>query len=139
MNKLFRRKPKPAKPKAKKVLRKPDGTIAKGSGPLNPTGRPTIPKEGRNLAEKFRKAMSEPIEEGNLYTRLDRMIDEAVTLAQAGHYQFFEYVLARGFGKIPDRVQIETDPEWDLSVYTDEELALLETLKSKQLEKDVTE
>lgn len=94
----------------------------------NPNGRP---KKGQSLAEKFRDAMAEAKDEQNPdYTLLDEVIDKLVEKALAGDQNAIEYCLARGWGKMIDRVEnSNTNKNYDFSnMPMEERLKLLELL-----------
>ncbi len=101
----------------------------------NPNGRP---KKGMSLAEKFRDALAEKTsEKSEGYTKLDALIDKTVEMALAGDHDSIEYCLARGWGKLIDRVEITPKQEYDLSKLSDEEIDQLEALQKKLAHKDV--
>lgn len=96
----------------------------------NPKGRP---KKGETLAEMFRDALAEPVKETaeGRYTRLHKIIDKVVTKAEAGDQQAIEYALARGFGKLIDRIEsANVNKQYDFKdIPIEERKKLLETLK----------
>jgi hypothetical protein len=96
----------------------------------NPKGRP---KKGETLAEMFRDALSEPIKETDegSYTRLHKIIDKVVAKAEAGDQQAIEYALARGFGKLIDRVEsANVNKQYDFKdIPIEERKRVLEALK----------
>lgn len=116
--------------------RKPRGKpLAKGFDPRRHlTGQP---KKGTSLAEKFRDAMERQVTgqpEG--YTNLDYIIDIAIGAAKEGDWTPLEYVLARGWGKMPDRLEIGVKQKEDLSKLSTEEYEQYKALKMKTLLKD---
>ena len=103
------------------------GGFVKGFDPRrNRKGRAKV---GETFAEKVRDALAEEIRPG--YSKLDALIDEALERAKAGDYQFFDSLMSRAFGKVPDRVEQVADAGLDLSRLTDEELAELTFLQEK--------
>lgn len=106
--------------------RKP-GTFVKGDKRINRKGQP---KRGESLAEMFRNAMAEKL--NGDYTRLDSLIDKVVTMALQGNQAAIEYVLARGWGKLIDRVESSnTNKNYDFShLSVEDRMKLLEQLKS---------
>jgi hypothetical protein len=93
----------------------------------NPNGRP---KKGNSLAEKFRDALAE-IVEGD-YSKLDQLIDKTVEMALAGDQSAIEYALARGFGKLIDRVETtNVNHNYDFSnLSLEERMKLLEQIRN---------
>lgn len=100
--------------------------FVKGDTRINRRGRP---KMGETLAEKFRNALTESV--SGDYTRLDKLIDVALDQASKGKLFALEYVLSRGFGKVPDRIEITPKPNYDLSKLSQEELDLFTNLCRK--------
>lgn len=103
-----------------------NGSFKKGDPRINRKGRP---KKGETLAEKFRDAMAEQLD-GD-YTKLDSLIDMVVMMALKGNQDAAELVLARGWGKLVDKIEFTPKQEFDLSKLSDEELAQLEALQKK--------
>jgi hypothetical protein len=95
----------------------------------NPKGRP---KKGLSLAEKFRDALAEKANGDGDYTKLDQLIDKTVEMALAGDQSALEYTLARGYGKLIDRVEsTNTNKIYDFSnLSLEERMKLLEQLRS---------
>jgi hypothetical protein len=109
------------------------GGFVKGFDPhRNMNGRP---KKGASLAERVREAMQEVVREEDGYTKMDALIDEALARAKAGNFQFWDALMARGYGKVPDKVEMSTEEKPDLSKLTDEELAQYAALMKKALSK----
>ena len=98
----------------------------------NMTGRP---KKGASLAERVRAAMDEPVREDDGYSKMDALIDEALSRAKAGNFQFWDALMARGYGKVPDKIEVNHDEKPDLSKLTKAELDLYTTLTKKALSK----
>ncbi len=86
-------------------------------------------KKGLTLAEKIRDAMNEEIVNG--YTKMDALIDEAMEQAKAGNTTMLEMLWSRGYGKVPEKLEIQQDEPFDLSKLTDSELAEFERLRKK--------
>lgn len=88
------------------------------------------PKVGESLAEMFRDALHEKL--NGDYTKLDSMIDKVVDKALHGNQDAIEYCLARGYGKMIERIEANnTNKNYDFSnLSMDDRLKLLELLKS---------
>ena len=102
------------------------GTFVKGDKRINRKGRPKL---GNTLADKFRDAFGE-VESGD-YTKLDSAIDKVVTMAQQGNLAALDYALARGWGKLIDRVETNNNNKnYDFSnLPMQDRLKLLELLR----------
>jgi hypothetical protein len=101
-----------------------------GDPRINRKGRA---KKGQSLAEKFRDALAEQAAEGTEgYSKLDQLIDKTVTMALSGEQQAIEYVFARGWGKLIDRVESNNiNKNYDFSnLSTEDRMKLLELIKS---------
>ena len=101
---------------------KPRGKpFTKGDSRINRKGRPKV---GKTLAEMVRDALNEPADGKNPdYTKLHKMIDTGMKQALKGDFRFVEYLLARGYGKLLDRVFVDTpNRKVDLSQLTDVEM-----------------
>lgn len=88
------------------------------------------PKKGKSLSEKIRAAMEEPIRDDG-YSKLDALIDEAMSRAKAGNYQMLEALWQRGYGKVPEKVELTQEARPDLSKLSDAEIAVLKKLLEK--------
>jgi hypothetical protein len=107
-------------------MAKTSTSFKKGDPRINRKGRP---KTGEALADKFRDALKEKLD-GD-YTKLDSLIDKTVDMALKGNQAAIEFVLARGWGKMIDRIEVTPKKEFDLTQLTDVELEQLETLQLK--------
>jgi hypothetical protein len=108
---------------------KPRGKgFQKGFDPRRQVGRK---KQGETLAQRVRDALNEPLIEGTDYTKLDGILDAIIEKALTGDVPAAEYLHARGYGKIPDRLQIGVQQKIDLSRLTDEEYQVYRTLFMK--------
>jgi len=102
------------------------GSFTKGDPRINRSGRKKV---GDTLAAKIRDALDEKLSED--YSNLDSIIDAAVKKALKGDLTAFEILAARGYGKVPDRIDLTQRKEFDLSKLTDEELATFMALRQK--------
>lgn len=102
------------------------GRFKKGDYRINRKGRPKL---GMSLAEKFRDAMAEKLD-GD-YTKLDSLIDKVVDNALHGEQDALEYVLARGWGKLVDRIEAtNVNQNYDFSnLSLEDRMKLLEQIK----------
>lgn len=102
------------------------GRFVKGDPRINRNGRP---KRGESLGEKFRDALEEKI--NGDYSKLDAIIDKLADMALEGNQAAIEYMLARGWGKMIDKIEITPKREFNLDKLSDEELSKLEELAMK--------
>jgi hypothetical protein len=93
------------------------------------------PKLGLTTAEKIRDAMNEPAKGQEGYTKFDEMVDLAMMRAKKGSWQFWDALMNRAYGKVPDKVEMQTEEKPDLSKLTDEEIAIYTDLLKKALSK----
>ena len=110
----------------------PGKPFVKGDSRINRKGRP---KKGESIAEKFRDALAERL--NGDYSKLDSMIDKVVEKALKGDQQAIEFVIARGWGKMIDRIELTPKPQHDLSKLSDEELEHLEEIQRKLAHQDL--
>ncbi len=89
------------------------------------------PKLGLTTAERIRDAMNEPAKGQEGYTKFDQMVDLAMSRANHGSWQFWDALMNRAYGKVPDQVEMKTEPPPDLSKLTDEEIKVLMALLEK--------
>jgi hypothetical protein len=59
------------------------------------------------------------------------MVDLAMQRARAGSYSFWEALMQRAYGKVPDQVAMTVEKNIDLSALTDDEIATLQALLKK--------
>jgi len=102
--------------------------VTKGKTPAKPfvKGDPRINRKGRTplgttLAEYLRKIIEET-DEGKKQSIADEMMMIAIARAKRGSFQFWEAIMNRAYGKIPDRVEINSEEKPDLSKLTKEEI-----------------
>ena len=100
----------------------------KGDPRINRKGRPKV---GLTVAERIRDAMNEPVKEGDPYTKFDQLIDEAMKRAKNGQFQFFQALMARAYGNVPDQVQMLVEKPPDLSKLSNHEVETLLNLMEK--------
>ena len=103
----------------------------KGDPRINRKGRPKL---GESLAEYIRAFMEAEDEQKG--TIVAEMMEIAVKRARAGNFQFWDALVNRAYGKVPDKVEVNQEEKLDLSKLTDEEIAewkrLLEKSKPSQ-------
>jgi hypothetical protein len=103
-------------------------TFKKGYDPKrHMTGRP-------KLGMTFAVLVREVLEEENPRTKkskVESMVDVAIARAMKGSWQFYDALTARAYGKVPDKVEMQTEAKPDLSKLTDEEIQTLMALLSK--------
>jgi len=123
---------KTPKKRGPKPGQKHSGQFKKGYDPRrNITGRPKL---GYTLADRYRDALNEPVDpEKPDYTIGDAIIDVAINRALSGQLDAVQYIEARGFGKIPERVELHTDDgdDIDFSEWDAEDLKNYEILLKK--------
>jgi uncharacterized protein YecT (DUF1311 family) len=104
-------------------------TFKKGYDPKrNMKGRPKL---GMTTAERIRDAMNEPAKGQKGYTKFDEMVDMAMARARKGSYGFWDALMNRAYGKVPDKVEMQTEEKPNLSKLTDEEIDTLMALLAK--------
>ena len=94
---------------------------------INRKGRPRV---GLTFAEMVREVM----EEQDLKARKAKvrvMLDIAYARSKKGHFQFWDALVARGYGKVPDKIEMTTEEKPDLSKLSNEELAEWNRLAKK--------
>ena len=95
----------------------PPKPFVKGDPRINSKGRPKL---GQTFAEYVRNFMeSEDEAKGTIVAE---MMEIAVKKARQGQYQFWEALVNRAYGKVPDKVEMQTEEKPDLSKLTKEEL-----------------
>lgn len=99
----------------------------KGDPRINRKGRPIA---GKSFAEYIRAALEET-DEGKKKSAIEEMVDEAIKRAKKGQFQFWEALTNRGYGKVPDKVEMTSQEKPDLSKLTDEEIETWKRLLEK--------
>jgi len=103
----------------------------KGDPRINRKGRTPL---GTTLAEYLRKIIEET-DGGKKQSIADEMMMVAITKAKKGQFQFWDAIMNRAYGKVPDKVEMNTQEKPDLSKLTKEELEtwmqLLQKTKSQ--------
>jgi hypothetical protein len=130
--KLFNRKPIDTVSTTPKKKPRGKAFTGKGDPRINLSGRPKL---GATLAARYRDALSEAESDarGGEYTKLDAMIDILIGKAMEGDQRAIEYLNERGFGKVPDRLELgklDEEPEkYNLKLLTlDEQITLRKLL-----------
>jgi len=104
--------------------------FVKGDSRINRKGRPKI---GNTLAERFRDALAVPLSEtpeGN-YTTFDSIVDAIVKKAMKGDLASADWLIARGWGKLIERLEaVNLNKQYDFTnIPIEERKKLLEALK----------
>lgn len=99
----------------------------KGDPRINRKGRTPL---GTTLAEYLRKIIEET-DEGKKQSIADEMMMMAIERAKKGQFQYWDAIVNRAYGKVPDKVENVTPPKFDLSPLTDEELEEWKRLLTK--------
>lgn len=103
----------------------------KGDPRINRNGRPKL---GESFAEYVRAFME--AEDEAKGTIIAEMMEIAVRKAKQGQFQYWDALVNRAYGKVPEKVEMQTEEKPDLSKLTDEELQtwmrLLEKSKPSQ-------
>lgn len=84
---------------------------------------------GESFAEYVRAFME--AEDESKGTIVAEMMEIAVKKARQGQFQFWEQLVNRAYGKVPDKVEMQTQEKPDLSKLTDEELKIWMQLLEK--------
>lgn len=105
----------------------PSKSFKAGDARINRRGRT---KKGETLAEKFRDALAETLD-GD-YTKLDSLIDTVLKMALKGDQKAIEFMLERGFGKVPERIEsVNQTVNYDFTnLPLEERVKLLEQIRS---------
>ena len=89
---------------------------------------------GESFAEYVRAFME--AEDEAKGTIIAEMMEIAVKKARQGQFKYWDALVNRAYGKVPDKVEMTTEEKPDLTQLTDEELQtwmrLLEKAKPKQ-------
>lgn len=105
----------------------PSKPFTKGDPRINRKGRPL---KGLTFAEWVRDAMESPDEKSGR-RKVDDLIDEAIRRAMKGNFQFWDALVARGYGKVPEKIELNQDEKPDLSKLTKEEIETWKLLIAK--------
>lgn len=90
----------------------------KGDPRINRKGRTPL---GTTLAEYLRKIIEET-DDGKKQSIADEMMMLAIAKAKKGQFQFWDAIVNRAYGKVPDKVEMQAEDKTDLSKLTKEEL-----------------
>ena len=96
----------------------PSKPFTKGDPRINRKGRP---KKGETFAEYVRNFI-ESEDETKKKAVIETMMMVAIKKANQGQFQFWEQLVNRAYGKVPDKVEMNTQEKPDLSKLTKDEL-----------------
>lgn len=96
----------------------PPKPFVKGDPRINRKGRPKV---GETFAEYVRAFME--AEDEKKGTIVSEMMQIAVSRARHGSFQFWDALVNRAYGKVPDKVEMNTQEKPDLSKLSKEEIA----------------
>jgi len=99
----------------------------KGDPRINRKGRTPL---GTTLAEYLRKIIEET-DEGKKQSIADEMMMMAIARAKRGQFQYWDAIMNRAYGKVPDKVEMTSQEKPDLSKLTDEEIETWKRLLEK--------
>jgi hypothetical protein len=105
----------------------PPNTFRERPQDINRKGRPRV---GLTFAERVRAVLEEETEDGKK-TLIEQMVDIAIKRAKSGSFQFYDALIARAYGKVPDKVEVAQEQPFDPSKLNDAELDLLKQLLEK--------
>jgi hypothetical protein len=91
-----------------------------GLHPENINRKGRTPK-GTTFAEYVRNFIEED-DEGKKKSIIEEMMKIAVSRAKHGSFQFWDALVNRAYGKVPDKVEIDSQEKPDLSKLTEDEL-----------------
>lgn len=98
-------------------------------------GDPRINRKGRKPLNKtfgeYVRDFLEEDNEGKKKSIIEEMTETAVKLAKAGHFQFWDALTNRAYGKVPDVIETNPEQKPDLSKLTSEELKIWMQLLEK--------
>lgn len=98
----------------------------KGDPRINRKGRPKL---GESFAEYVRAFME--AEDESKGTIVAEMMDIAVRKAKQGKFQYWDALVNRAYGKVPDKIEMNPQEKPDLSKLTDEEIETWKRLLEK--------
>lgn len=109
----------------------PPKPFVKGDPRINRKGRPKV---GQTFAEYVRNFMEAGGDEDK-NTIIAEMMQIAIKKAKQGQFQFWDAMINRAYGKVPDVVELNPEEKPDLSLLSKEDLEtwmrLLQKAKSK--------
>lgn len=105
----------------------PSPRFVKGDPRINRKGRPRV---GLTFAEGVR-AYLEETDNDQRRSILNRMFETATQKAIKGNFHFWDALVARGYGKVPDVIEIQPEEKPDLSKLTNQEIETWKRLLQK--------
>lgn len=99
-------------------MRKPAKPFVKGDPRINRAGRKPLTK---TFGEYVRNVIEET-DDDKKDSLVKEMLAVAISRAKRGQFQFFDAIINRAYGKVPDKVENVTPHKFDLSQLTKEEL-----------------
>lgn len=94
---------------------------------INRKGRPPL---GTTFSEYVRNFIEET-DEGRRKSIVAEMLEIATKKARRGHFQFWDAIANRAYGKVVEKIELPQAPKVNLSRLSDQELATLRQLLEK--------
>lgn len=104
----------------------PPKPFVKGDPRINRKGRPKLGETFAGYVRDFMEA-----EDESRGTIVAEMMQIAVKRAKMGQFQFWDALVNRAYGKVPEKVEMQTQDKPDLSKLTTEELEIWMQLIAK--------
>lgn len=104
----------------------PPKPFVKGDPRINRKGRPKLSQTFGEYVRNFMEA-----EDNAKGTIVSEMMEIAVKKARQGQFQFWEALVNRAYGKVPDKIEMQSEEKPDLSKLTNEEIEIWKQLLEK--------